>query len=126
MKIKNLFILFFLIIFNSNCNNISLCSLRGYFTSATMIGEGIYQALKKNFELTYFSSRETRRENSSAFSQSIFADVLWYADNQFYKNCPKAKINIAYSMFESFLERLIEKKLLLKGLYIKKISSSFI
>ena len=105
------FMIFFLIIFNIFSNQINLVSLRGYDSSACMIGEGLFESLNKFYNVNQFPSRDYHiKGNINNNLISIFGDVLWYKDHDFYKNCPDSKIKIAYSMFESSIlpEKYIE------------------
>jgi glycosyltransferase involved in cell wall biosynthesis len=94
----NLLLIF--IFFITYSQEINLCSLRGYNAGCEMIGEGLYEALSKNFKLHSMHNRNHSTINNKDCKITIFADMLWYKDIDLYKKCPNTYIKIAYTMFE--------------------------
>jgi glycosyltransferase involved in cell wall biosynthesis len=65
-----------------------------------MIGEGIYQALNKNFNVNFVPPRQNNLSENNKNLITIYADMLWYINQNLYESCPETYIKIAYSMFE--------------------------
>ena len=65
-----------------------------------MIGEGIYQALNKNFNVNFVPPRQNNLSEKNKNLITIYADMIWYVKQNLYESCPETYIKIAYSMFE--------------------------
>ena len=81
---------------------IYLAGLSGDLSSGSATTEGLYQALTKKFSVTQLSVIDLAEQSVQLADNtfSVYADVIWYADNDLYRSFKPSFINIAYSMFE--------------------------
>ena len=58
------------------------------------------KTLNKNFNVNFVPPRQNNLSEKNKNLITIYADMIWYVNQNLYESCPETYIKIAYSMFE--------------------------